>query len=56
MKLQSQSTVRFEAKELRRLARSSRPPRKHAILYWIVAGLIVGVSCVPLIHVLKKFL
>lgn len=54
MKLQSQPTVRFEAKELRRLARTSRPPRKHAIIYWIAAGFIVGAGCVPLLHVLLK--
>lgn len=56
MKLQSQKTVKFDAKELRRLARTSRPPRKHAIFYWILAGLIVGAGCVPLIHALRKFL
>lgn len=52
MKLQSQATVRFDTATLQRLARESRPKAPHPLYVWIVAGLIVGAGCVPLIRAL----
>ncbi len=48
MKLQSQTTQRFERRELQRLRRLARPPRSFPTLRWAFMGLLFGAALVLL--------
>ncbi len=51
MKLQSTKTVRFEAKELRRLAKMTRPKKDFSITTMVLAGAAVGLVIVTLLRI-----
>lgn len=50
MKLNSQKTVRFEAKELRRLARMTRPKKHRSIWSAVGWGFAAGLVIVALVR------
>lgn len=52
MKLESQKTMEFDAKELRKLARSTRPKVPWGWRRWAAAGAALGFALVAVIRLL----
>lgn len=52
MRLQSLPTLKFDAAELQRLAKRTRPRPAPGILAWAAAGLLIGLAIVGLFRAL----
>ncbi len=54
MKLQSQKTMKFDAKELQRLAKRTRPRKELPLRLFIAAGLFTGGLIAVLLRLVLK--